>query len=51
MGQDDCVEQDSLGQVQVPIQAYYGAQTQRAVMNFAISGIEPYPAFISVSRV
>jgi fumarate hydratase class II len=40
------VEQDSLGEVQVPVTAYYGAQTQRAVMNFAISGIKPYPAFI-----
>ena len=40
------VEQDSLGEVQVPVTAYYGAQTQRAVMNFSISGIKPYPAFI-----
>ena len=40
------VEQDSLGEVQVPVTAYYGAQTQRAVMNFTISGMKPYPAFI-----
>ncbi len=40
------VEQDSLGEVQVPVTAYYGAQTQRAVMNFSISGMKPYPAFI-----
>ena len=33
------VEKDSMGDVQVPAQAYYGAQTQRAVENFAISGI------------
>jgi len=39
------VEQDSLGE-KVPVTAYYGAQTQRAVMNFSISGIKPYPAFI-----
>jgi fumarate hydratase class II len=40
------IEQDSLGEVQVPAMAYYGAQTQRAVMNFNISGMKPYPAFI-----
>lgn len=31
-------EHDSMGQVSVPAQAYYGAQTQRAVENFPISG-------------
>lgn len=31
-------EHDSMGEVQVPAQAYYGAQTQRAVDNFPISG-------------
>lgn len=31
-------ERDSMGDVQVPAQAYYGAQTQRAVENFPISG-------------
>ncbi|CAN5654770.1 hypothetical protein BH23GEM11_BH23GEM11_11230 [soil metagenome] len=31
-------EKDSLGQVQVPADALYGAQTQRAVENFPISG-------------
>ena len=31
-------EHDSMGDVQVPSQAYYGAQTQRAVDNFPISG-------------
>ncbi len=40
------VERDSLGEVQVPVTAYYGAQTQRAVLNFSISGMKPYPAFI-----
>src|SRR5579871_1825834 len=40
------IEKDSLGQVQVPANAYYGAQTQRAVDNFPISGMKPYPAFI-----
>ena len=40
------VEKDSLGPVNVPAGAYYGAQTQRAVENFPISGLKPYPAFI-----
>lgn len=31
-------EQDSLGALQVPADAYYGVQTQRAVINFPISG-------------
>ena len=31
-----------MGQVRVPAQAYYGAQTQRAIENFPISG-EPLP--------
>ncbi|HWB71848.1 MAG TPA: class II fumarate hydratase [Egibacteraceae bacterium] len=31
-------ERDSMGEVQVPADAYYGAQTQRAVDNFPISG-------------
>jgi len=33
------VERDPLGDVQVPAAAYWGAQTQRAVENFPISGI------------
>ena len=33
------IERDSMGEVRVPKQAYYGAQTQRAVENFPISGI------------
>ena len=36
------IETDSMGEVQVPANAYYGAQTQRAVDNFPISG-EPLP--------
>ena len=31
-------ERDSMGDVQVPAKAYYGAQTQRAVDNFPVSG-------------
>jgi fumarate hydratase, class II len=33
------IEKDSMGEVKVPAQAYYGAQTQRAVANFPISGM------------
>lgn len=40
------VEKDSLGPVNVPSNAYYGAQTQRAVDNFPVSGLKPWPAFI-----
>src|SRR5436853_7807364 len=35
-------ERDSMGEVKVPARAYYGAQTQRAVENFPISG-QPLP--------
>lgn len=33
------IEKDSMGEIQVPKNAYYAAQTQRAVDNFPISGI------------
>ncbi len=33
------VERDSMGDMQVPVDALYGAQTQRAVQNFPISGL------------
>src|SRR4051812_21416782 len=32
-------ESDSLGKVEVPANALYGAQTQRAVENFPVSGL------------
>src|SRR3990172_7483512 len=35
---DDRIERDSMGSVRVPRSAYYGAQTQRAIENFPISG-------------
>lgn len=40
------IERDSLGEVMVPANALYGAQTQRAVLNFPVSGLRPYRAFI-----
>ena len=39
-------EHDSLGELQVPEDALYGVQTQRAVFNFPISGLRPWRAFI-----
>jgi fumarate hydratase class II len=43
---DSRTEKDSLGEIKVPSKALWGAQTQRAVQNFPISGMKPYPAFI-----
>ncbi len=40
------VERDSMGEVRVPAQAYYGAQTERARENFPISGWPLPPALI-----
>jgi len=40
------IEKDSLGEIQVPVGAYWSAQTQRAIHNFPISGLKQYPAFI-----
>ena len=40
------IEKDSMGEVKVPQNAYYGAQTQRAVENFPVSGITFPPMFI-----
>ena len=41
-------ENDLLGDLQVPVNAYYGIQTQRAIDNFKISGVKLYqfPEFI-----
>src|SRR5205807_2324978 len=40
------VESDTMGEVKVPNSAYYGAQTQRAVENFPISGVRLPKDFI-----
>jgi fumarate hydratase, class II len=40
------VERDSMGEMAVPADALYGASTQRAVLNFPISGRPMPPAFI-----
>lgn len=40
------IEKDSLGEIHVPSSALYGAQTQRAVENFPVSGLTLPPSFI-----
>ena len=40
------IERDSMGTLEVPADALYGAQTQRAVLNFPISGQPMPPAFV-----
>jgi fumarate hydratase, class II len=40
------IERDSMGELQVPADALWGAQTQRAVQNFPISGLTMPRAFI-----
>jgi fumarate hydratase class II/aspartate ammonia-lyase len=43
------VERDTLGEVEVPAGARYGAQTARAVQNFPISGLRAPPAFLEAT--
>lgn len=40
------IERDSMGEVAVPADAYYGSQTQRAVENFPVSGHRLPPQLI-----
>jgi len=40
------IEKDSLGELQVPVDALWGAQTQRAIHNFPVSGMKPWRAFV-----
>ena len=40
------IEKDSMGERQIPTEAYYGIQTLRAIENFPISGIKPLPTYI-----
>jgi fumarate hydratase, class II len=41
------IERDSMGELKVPADALWGAQTQRAVLNFPISGLALPRAFIA----
>jgi fumarate hydratase class II len=45
------IEKDSMGEMQVPQNALYAAQTQRAVENFPISGLTFPRAFIKALAV
>ena len=45
MIKDYRIEKDSMGEVRVPVDALYGAQTQRAIENFPISGEIPMKLF------
>ncbi|MGL5857752.1 MAG: class II fumarate hydratase [Angustibacter sp.] len=46
------VEHDTMGEVQVPAEALWGAQTQRAVQNFPVSGVRVDPAIVrALARV
>lgn len=40
------IEKDSLGEIQIPHNAYYGVQTQRAVHNFPVSGWKAHPVMV-----
>jgi fumarate hydratase class II len=41
------IEKDSLGEIEVPVAAYYGAQTERARRNFPVSGLRFPRRFIA----
>jgi aspartate ammonia-lyase len=43
------VERDPLGTVEVPVGAYYGVQTQRAIDNFPISGLTAPPELVTAT--
>ena len=45
------VETDSLGAVQVPDDALWGAQAQRAVENFPISGLKQSSRYLTASAL
>lgn len=40
------IEKDSMGPMEVPVEALWGASTQRAVLNFPVSGIRLPPEFL-----
>ena len=44
---DTRIEKDSLGEIEVPAAAYYGAQTERARRNFPVSGLTLPKRFIA----
>ncbi len=46
------IEKDTMGEVRVPAEALWGAQTQRAVENFPVSGQPlPYPLIAALAQI
>lgn len=45
------VEKDTLGEIKVPQDACYGAQTQRAVVNFKVSSLRLQPSFVRAQAI
>ncbi len=45
------IEKDTLGELEVPREAYYGVQTARAIANFPISRLRPHSAFIRATAM
>ncbi|MCL7475782.1 MAG: aspartate ammonia-lyase [ANME-2 cluster archaeon] len=45
------IERDTMGQVEIPDEAYYGPQTVRAARNFRVSGLKLPPVFIRAQAV
>jgi aspartate ammonia-lyase len=43
------VERDALGEKSVPLDAYYGIQTVRALENFPVSGLRPHPSLVAAT--
>jgi aspartate ammonia-lyase len=43
------IEKDSLGERSIPVDAYYGVQTHRAIENFPISGLRPKPSYVDAT--
>jgi aspartate ammonia-lyase len=43
------IERDSLGEREIPAEAYYGIQTARAIENFPISGWKPFPSLVTAT--
>ncbi len=51
MSEADRISKDSLGEVRVPYDAYWGPQTQRAIENFPISGLRLPRRFIRAQGI
>lgn len=49
--EDYRIEKDTMGEVKVPNAAYYGAETQRAIQNFPISGLRLPREFIRAMAI